>query len=749
VGEGSAYSSHLGASFNLSEGLYDVNISPPAGMTLSVNPPFQASVNINNTSVLEVPMRYIGVIAGQVKSLGESANFSGLTVELYIPTTGESRTTEVSSSNNAFLFTNLASATYHFRVLDVPPGYVHDGIPVIAYTSGSSVVQNVTLVPLGDVFGRVYLDSNGNGNKNSGEPGTDNYDIFLLDNLGTPAQQVDVAADGSFLIPDLQSGRLYALTTDLNYPGYGPPGASITEAPGWFSADYQDLEVDIGIFPWDDGSSFNVVLGKVYVQDGSNQQPVSGAEIGYFLWDDSTGCSASNPSILGTTFSDIDGKYRLDTTLLAGTNYYCLRVIDAPGYTQSGVLAVPTSMTYQSQSGTVVQPRIDAGKNLQLVPIGASTQSLSGANTVSFAAFIDTNANGFWDAGEQPLPGASLESATTALDGSGSLSGLGNGEHILAISAPQGYAPSGSNPRTITLNGADLALPPIAFRLANALSGAAFVDFDGDGLQGAGGQERGLANVAISLSGPVVTATTTSPNGGFLFLGLPDGSYTLSVSPPSGFASAPDRTITLSGGGAVAIPLQPLGQLSGAVYQDWDGDSLRSPDEPLVSIPATMTLEGVDNSRLFGGHLLFFDLADGSYTLTPQWSAVQPAPVTIDPASAAAVALPAVDPGIVRGSVWHDANRDGTHQPWETPLSGIVVTLDGGDTATTDAHGRFVFLGVGDGSHTITAQLPDGLEADIPAFTTGDGRGAAVGIAVGPPAPEANHFIFLPVTFNN
>ncbi len=254
AGEASEYSSHLGASFNLSAGSYEVTVSPPAGMTLSAGQPFQASVSVNNTSVLEVPMRYTGVIAGQVQSLGESANFSGLVVELYIPTTGESRTTPVSSSNNAFLFTNLPSATYHLRVQDVPPGYSLDGVPVIPYTAGSSVVRNLTLVPLGDVFGTVYLDSNGNGSKNTGEPGTDSYEIYLIDNLGGAPEQVDVAANGDFLIPDLQSGRLYALTTDLDYPGYGPPGAAITEAPGWFSVDNQNLEVDFGILPWSDDS---------------------------------------------------------------------------------------------------------------------------------------------------------------------------------------------------------------------------------------------------------------------------------------------------------------------------------------------------------------------------------------------------------------------------------------------------------------------------------------------------------------
>ncbi len=309
--------------------------------------------------------------------------------------------------------------------------------------------------------------------------------------------------------------------------------------------------------------------------------------MGYFLWDDNTGCDASAPSILGTTFSDVNGDYRMDTTFLPGTNYYCLKVLDAPGFTPANVQVVPTNMTYQTSSGPVVQPRIDAGKNLEVDPLGSSAQNLvTDLNTISFTAFIDANANGFWDAGEGSLPGAGLDTATAGVDGSGTLSGLADGEHTLAISAPAGYMPSGPAARTVFLNGTDLVLPPLPFHLADALSGSVFVDFDGDGIWGTGGQERGLDQVTIHLSGPASASTTSSPNGSFLFLDLPDGAYTLSVVTPAGFESVPDRMVTLSSGAAVSIPLKPLGQVSGAVYEDWDGDGLRNPDEPLVSTPS-------------------------------------------------------------------------------------------------------------------------------------------------------------------
>ena len=139
----------------------------------------------------------------------------------------------------------------------------------------------------------------------------------MLDNEGSPPQPITVNADGTFLIPDLQPDVQYALTTDLNYPGYGPPGAAVTEAPGWFSVQNQNVEIQLGIFPWDqDDANFNVVLGQIYDLNGTVEQPVAGAEVGYFYWDDNSGCGAANPNILGSTLSDVNGNYRLDTLFL-------------------------------------------------------------------------------------------------------------------------------------------------------------------------------------------------------------------------------------------------------------------------------------------------------------------------------------------------------------------------------------------------------------------------------------------------
>jgi hypothetical protein len=108
------------------------------------------------------------------------------------------------------------------------------------------------------------------------------------------------------------------------------------------------------------------------------------------------------------------------------------------------------------------------------------------------------------------------------------------------------------------------------------------------------------------------------------------------------------------------------------------------------------------------------------------------------------LALTAVDEGVVRGTLWHDANGDGRRQPWELPLAGVAVTLNG-QRVVTDEHGRFVFYAVEPGTYGLTADLPDGLAADIGPVVVTETRGAVVGVAAAEPAGEDGFRLYLPV----
>jgi hypothetical protein len=57
--------------------------------------------------------------------------------------------------------------------------------------------------------------------------------------------------------------------------------------------------------------------------------------------------------------------------------------------------------------------------------------------------------------------------------------------------------------------------------------------------------------------------------------------------------------------------------------------------------------------------------------------------------------------GAVQGFVFQDSNGNGVRDPGEAPGSGISVRLDDGQTAKSDASGRFVFPNVIEGDHRV------------------------------------------------
>jgi protocatechuate 3,4-dioxygenase beta subunit len=157
--------------------------------------------------------------------------------------------------------------------------------------------------------------------------------------------------------------------------------------------------------------------------------------------------------------------------------------------------------------------------------------------------------------------------------------------------------------------------------------------------------------------------------------------------------------------------------------------------------PVGVNTSGLGSTRTALGMFRFWNVNPGNYSVVSAWTAVSPANLVLDNDGGGAAALPSVPGGTVRGTAWLDSNRDGLRQPWEAPLAGLALILNG-QTVVTDADGRYAFYGMADGTYTLTADLPAGLQASIPAVTLTAGRGQAIGLAV---ARQASNTIFLPL----
>jgi hypothetical protein len=104
------------------------------------------------------------------------------------------------------------------------------------------------------------------------------------------------------------------------------------------------------------------------------------------------------------------------------------------------------------------------------------------------------------------------------------------------------------------------------------------------------------------------------------------------------------------------------------------------------------------------------------------------ASVAATPAAAQSAACAS---GGICGTVWNDANNNGTQDAGESGIEGAVVSLDSGwDVTATDSQG-FYYFSTSEGTHTLAVQIPPGTEpapTDMGGDDTLDSDGASDGI---------------------
>ena len=595
-----------------------------------------------------------------------------------------------------------------------PPGLMAGGEPLITLPANGAHTENLTLVPVGQVTGRVFVDLNGDGLRQSGESGSDYFDVHVIGSGGALLQTVTPAADGSFNVGGLSANTPYSLRVVF------PDSDWFTSAsPGVFTLGAQTLDVQIGaayLFPT--GAAQSGIIGRaIYWQDGA-AIPLANARVVY---------ESSSGAPLGEQVTGANGAFSFTTALSGGR----ARVVDVPGFENSAWIGWSAGDIYCGGcvliNGTYVLNVQDVG----LQP-GAGRAPQTGANhDVQWSAFRDDNGNGLRDGAEPGLAGVTLAAgaATSQSNGGGlGLLSLADGQHALTVTPPPGYLVSGP-PRSVSLQGAGVTLPPIALRPAGIAQVTAFIDLDGDGRHGVG--EPGLGGVAVALDGPASAGGATGLDGRLQLAGLPDGTYVATLTPAAGFAAPLTATLALADGGAIGVPVQPAGVVTALIYEDWDGDGVRAADEIGLRWPFTVTLHSATDSWDVGsaaGQALFLGVAPGSYTLTSPQAGLAGAGLIVPTGGGAGALLPAVPSGVVRGTAWLDADGDGLRAPWEAPLAGVAVTLDGA-TVLTDDDRRYVFRGVAPGTYTLDVALPAGLAVQLEPVVVGAGRGAAAGIA--------------------
>ena len=272
----------------------------------------------------------------------------------------------------------------------------------------------------------------------------------------------------------------------------------------------------------------------------------------------------------------------------------------------------------------------------------------------------------------------------------------------------------------------------------SAVSGLVFNDADLDGIFDSSESPLGGRTIyadlnkdgSLTLGEPT---TTTLEDGSYRLGGLTGGNYDIRQVLPAGWTpTAPDatnnlRTVSIiNGQTAVSVDFgsadqSTVGLISGSLWNDADGNGVRSGNEGAVGGVRTVYLDLNNNGRRDGGEAEFnaingqysFYVTPGDYTLRQQtpsgWRQTSPLPGQgINVSVGAGEQKNGIDfgstnlpgPGSIAGKLFNDVNNNGLQEPGEGGLAGWQVyldsnangALDSGETVgTTDGSGAYLF----------------------------------------------------------
>ncbi|HET8798500.1 MAG TPA: SdrD B-like domain-containing protein, partial [Thermoanaerobaculia bacterium] len=467
-------------------------------------------------------------------------------------------------------------------------------IPAQVTASVTDEVSNPSMLSA-SVAGRLWLDANADGTQNIGEPGLDNVLVTLKDQFGTPITTTYTDSNGRFLFTGVPPGNGYYVeaTAPPNPGGYPAgltqsfPGANNDRSTTFNLAAGQNYnQAFLGYTATPTTAAFGDLVWVDIDSDGvrdAGEIGLGGAAL--TLYRDSHGNGILEPgtdTLVATTTSASDGSYLFSgvTPNPAGTDTYFVAATTPGGYTAS----TPLSVRFQN----VVPGNSYLSADFGFVPINPTF-------SITDRVWYDANGNGLF-AGENGIGGVTVDlldaagnviaTTATAADGTFTFSGLpgGGADYTTRITDTSNVLADyfGTTAFAIARERAEnnlnasvnrSASPSYGFNVSRSIGDTVYNDINGNGVQDAG--EPGLAGVTVSLyrdnvaplgqinAGDTLLATVvTDANGNYLFSGLSNGNYIISVPNQSGYtyiagtrpdtdgaASGIQLAATIAGGG--------------------------------------------------------------------------------------------------------------------------------------------------------------------------------------------------------
>jgi protocatechuate 3,4-dioxygenase beta subunit len=680
----------------------------------------------------------------------------------------------ITDGDGNYTFPNLLPGQYQITKID-PNGYdsladadggAPNNISVNLGVGQNKIDQDFELQQaLGVIGNRVWLDVDGDGVQDIGEPGLANVTVYLCADAPCTADNAIATtttdANGNYLFTDVPPGTYYV-------------GVDATTLP-------DGLDASPGSF--DNLTAIVLDPGESYLNADFGYMPTAGtAVIGDFIWADADGDGIQDPGEIGiagvtvtlkdsdgnsvaTTVTGPDGRYYF-TDVLPGS--YTVEVTPPAGYT---VTSGPESEGADI-SRTIV---VNAGDVVTNVDFGYDSPDLF---TISNRVWYDIDGDNAVDPGEYGIGGVTVNlldadgniiaTVVTNPDGTFSFSGVPNGAYTIQIGDAnnllgdyQGTSPVAfAGELAVLVAGADVSGVNFGYNQPGAIGDTIWSDANGDGVQDPG--ELGIAGVTVELFydadgdgqfdanvDTLIATAVTDAGGNYLFTGLPAGDYFVVVTPPVGYTQTGDPDGMMDS--LTAVSLTPaaasflnadfgyqsdedLPDISGSVWNDLNWNGANDGEPPLAGV--TVALLDANGNVVattvtdVSGNYTFFDVPPGDYTVAVTdlhnvldgyqlTSGLDTIPVTVG-----AVDITGVDFGyvhtpetaVIGDRIWFDADGDGVQDASETGLANVTVNLYDADdnliaTTTTDLNGNYLFTGLPAGSYYVAvnpATLPNG-----------------------------------------
>ncbi|MEO1429041.1 MAG: SdrD B-like domain-containing protein, partial [Cyanobacteria bacterium J06633_8] len=727
---------------------------------------------------------------GETGIPGATVTLTGPGADGQLGTPDDTTQTTTTNEQGIYNFPNLPAGNY--RVTATSPREGDNPTQTQPDTVELQPGQNLETVDFGFAPGElgqgqsiigdtVYNDTNRNNQQDDGETGIPGVTVTLTNpgedgEFGTPddtTQTTTTNENGNYSFPNLPAGN-YRVTTTT------PDGLTPTQTPPDTVSvgENQNLDtVDFGFAPQQDGTGS--IGDTVYNDTNSNNQQDDG-ETGIpgvtvtLTGPGPDGQLGNEDDTTQTTTTDNNGVYGF--TNLPPANY---RV---------------TTTTPDGLTPTQTQPdviNLQGGQNIDTIDFGfAGQQQGQGTVSIGDTVYNDLNNNGQQDEGEPGIPGVVVNYAGTGPDGvfgesltdddtSGRTSTDANGRYTFPNLPAETYRITINDPsqqpirelsqtqipnNPITLNAGDNFLDAdFGFTQPTGTIGdTVYQDNNSDGTQNQG--EPGIPNVVVTLTRPgedgqldtpddTTDTTTTNENGNYSFPNVPIGNYRVTVNnppenlsptqtPPSSIALQPGQNFDTADFG---FSPQQVGTIGDFVFFDNNGNSTPDGDESGISGITLVLRDGNGNeiarTTTAADGSYNFVAPPGTYTVTvdnpPQGLAptlTQPNPVTLQ----AGQNIDTVDFGFqpplngsIGDTVFADANGNGTQDPGEPGVSGVLIRLvrpgqdgvfgtsddqideqrtDNTETVAFNANtpGQYTFNNLPPGNYQVQMVLPDG-----------------------------------------